>query len=111
MTRLRLSRSERTGNSRGYAFLEFRYPEVAEVAAEAMNNYLMFRQVLKTVYIPPNEQKWDYFKQTVRFIKRKNGTLRLHTPYTVRRDNQIKQYNKNISNKVAAERNERSQYR
>lgn len=111
VTRLRLARSERTGNSRGYAFLEFRYPEVAEVAAEAMNNYLMFRHVLKTVYIPPNEQKWDYFKQTVRFIKRKNGTLKLHTPYTVRLAKQMIEYNKNVSRKVQAERNERSKYK
>lgn len=110
VTRLRLARSERTGNSRGYAFVEFRYPEVAEIAAESMNNYLMFRHVLKTIYIPPNEQKWDYFKQTVRFIKRNNGTILLQTPYTVRRQKSVNEHNKNVSKKVHAERNERSKY-
>merc|ERR1712198_22443 len=47
VTRLRLSRSKRTGRSKGYAFLEFRHEEVAKVAADTMNNYLMYRQILK----------------------------------------------------------------
>merc|ERR1712228_160131 len=34
VTRLRLSRSKRTGRSKGYAFLEFRHEEVAKVAAD-----------------------------------------------------------------------------
>lgn len=71
VTRLRLVRSRRTGGSKGYAFVEFRFPEVAQVAAETMNNYLMFQKVLKAVYIPPDEQKFNYFRSTVRQIKTK----------------------------------------
>ena len=36
-----------TGRSRGYAFIEFEFPEVAAIAAESMNNYLMFGKLLK----------------------------------------------------------------
>lgn len=36
-----------TGKSRGYAFVEFEFEEVAKIAAEAMNNYLMFERLIK----------------------------------------------------------------
>ena len=36
-----------TGRARGYAFIEFEFPEVAAIAAESMNNYLMFDKLLK----------------------------------------------------------------
>ena len=44
---VRLSRSRRTGRSRGYAFVKFECAEVSEVAAETMNNYLMYGRLLK----------------------------------------------------------------
>lgn len=72
ITRLRLARSTRTLGSKGYAFIEFRYPEVAEIAADAMNNYLMFKNIIKTVYIQPSEIKYDYFRSGVSKI-RKDG--------------------------------------
>jgi nucleolar protein 15 len=50
---LRLSRSRKTGQSRGYAYVEFAEESVAKIAAEAMNNYLMFDKLLKCEYIPP----------------------------------------------------------
>ena len=43
---MRLSRNKKTGKAKHYAFLEFQYPEVAEVAAEAMNGYFLFTQVM-----------------------------------------------------------------
>lgn len=39
--------TSQTGRSRGYAFIEFEFPEVAAIAAESMNNYLMFDRLLK----------------------------------------------------------------
>lgn len=36
-----------TANSKGYAFVEFEYDDVARIAAETMNNYLMFGKLLK----------------------------------------------------------------
>lgn len=37
---------QKTGRARGYAFIEFMYPEVAKVVAETMNNYLMHKKIL-----------------------------------------------------------------
>ena len=36
-----------SGRSKGYAFIEFECDEVAKIAAETMNNYLMFNKLLK----------------------------------------------------------------
>jgi len=52
ITKLRLSRSKKTGNSKGYAYVEFKYKEVAETVAETMNNYLMFDKLLKCEVVP-----------------------------------------------------------
>lgn len=70
VTRIRLGRSPTTLNSRGYAFIEFRYPEVAEIAAQAMNNYLMFHRIIKTKFIPPSEIRHDYFRSSIMSIKK-----------------------------------------
>ena len=47
VTRLRVSRNKKTGKAKHYAFVEFQSPEVATIAAEAMDNYMMFKQKLK----------------------------------------------------------------
>lgn len=73
VTRLRLARSKRTGSSKGYAFVEFEYPEVAQVAAETMDNYLMFKKLVKAAYIPPEKQQYNYFKSSMRQIRNKVG--------------------------------------
>jgi len=52
VVRLRLARSLRTGNHKGYGFVEFENVEVARIAAETMNNYLMFNKILKCHLIP-----------------------------------------------------------
>lgn len=44
VTRLKLSRNKKTGNSKHYAFVEFKYAAVAKIVAETMNNYLMFEK-------------------------------------------------------------------
>ncbi|KAJ8605142.1 hypothetical protein CTAYLR_000475 [Chrysophaeum taylorii] len=41
VTNSRLSRSKKTGGSKGYAFVEFADPDVARIAAAAMDKYLM----------------------------------------------------------------------
>ncbi|XP_061377571.1 MKI67 FHA domain-interacting nucleolar phosphoprotein-like [Danaus plexippus] len=67
VTNARVIRSKRTGSSKGYAFVEFKEPTVAEIVAETMNNYLMGKRLIKAVYIPPSKQKrkalrkkWNY---------------------------------------------------
>ena len=52
--KLRVSRSKKTARSRGYAFLEFAERKVAEIAAKAMNNYLLFGRQLD-VHIMEND--------------------------------------------------------
>lgn len=53
--RLRLSRSKKTGGSKGYAFIEFECDEVAKIVAETMNNYLMGERLIKCNLIPPEK--------------------------------------------------------
>ena len=36
-----------TGNSKGFGYVQFLEEEVAKIAAETMNNYLMFEKILK----------------------------------------------------------------
>lgn len=40
-----------SGRAKGYAFIEFLHPEVAKIAAETMNNYLMFNRLLKGILV------------------------------------------------------------
>ena len=42
MVKSRVSRSKKTGRSKGYAFIEFDDKSVAEIAVQTMNGYLMF---------------------------------------------------------------------
>lgn len=73
ITRLRLGRSKKTLKSRGYAFIEFRYPEVAEIAADAINNYIMFKRIIKAKYIPPADIRHDYFKSNIFKVRNAKG--------------------------------------
>lgn len=47
VTRVRVARSKVTGRSKGYAFVEFRNPDVAKIFAETVDNYLMYNRILK----------------------------------------------------------------
>lgn len=69
VTNLRLSRSKKTGKSRGYAFVEFEDKEVAEIVAETMNDYLMFGRRLKCEVVPPEKLNANTFRgSNKRFI-------------------------------------------
>uniref|UniRef100_A0A1Y1MPF7 RRM domain-containing protein n=1 Tax=Photinus pyralis TaxID=7054 RepID=A0A1Y1MPF7_PHOPY len=54
---VRLYRSPRTGKSQGYAFIEFEHSEVAKIAAETMDNYLMFKKRLEAKFVPADKLK------------------------------------------------------
>ncbi|KAG9349098.1 hypothetical protein JZ751_029418 [Albula glossodonta] len=60
--RLRLSRSKKTGGSKGYAFVEFACDEVAKIVAETMNNYLMGERLIKCSLLPPEKVHSQLFK-------------------------------------------------
>jgi len=76
VTRLRLSRSKRTGRSKGYAFVEFRHEEVAKIAADTMNNYLMYRQLLKCEFIPAEKVHPETFKNAHRPFRMPMGAAK-----------------------------------
>ncbi|XP_059199512.1 MKI67 FHA domain-interacting nucleolar phosphoprotein [Centropristis striata] len=68
--RLRLSRSKKTGGSKGYAFVEFECDEVARIVAETMNNYLMGERLLKCHVIPPEKVHEKLFIGSQRVFKK-----------------------------------------
>ncbi|CAK7903046.1 ribosome biogenesis protein 15 [[Candida] anglica] len=62
ITRLRLSRNKKTGKSKHYGFIEFAEHAVAVIAAETMNNYLLFGHLLKCHVVPKEDVHDDLFK-------------------------------------------------
>nr|XP_036851923.1 MKI67 FHA domain-interacting nucleolar phosphoprotein [Manis javanica] len=63
VTRFRLSRSKRTGNSKGYGFVEFESEDVAKIVGETMNNYLFGERLLKCHFIPPEKVHEELFRE------------------------------------------------
>jgi nucleolar protein 15 len=55
VTRLRLSRNQKTGRSKHYAFLEFDSASVAQIVADTMDNYLLMGHILRCKVVPPEE--------------------------------------------------------
>ncbi|CAH2071017.1 unnamed protein product, partial [Iphiclides podalirius] len=84
VTNARVIRSKRTGRSKGHAFVEFKSPDVAQVVAETMNNYLMGKRLIKSVYIPPKDQR--------RNARRKNWNDQ-NNPGTIKKLQMKKAYN------------------
>ncbi|XP_067405748.1 MKI67 FHA domain-interacting nucleolar phosphoprotein [Emydura macquarii macquarii] len=62
VTRLRLSRSKKTGDSKGYGFVEFESDEVAKIVADTMNNYLFCERLLKCKFMPPEKVHENLFR-------------------------------------------------
>ncbi|KAG8000855.1 MKI67 FHA domain-interacting nucleolar phosphoprotein [Nibea albiflora] len=68
--RVRLSRSKKTGGSKGYAFIEFDCDEVAKIVAETMNNYLMGERLIKCRVIEPEKVHEKLFVGSQREFKK-----------------------------------------
>nr|XP_022903390.1 MKI67 FHA domain-interacting nucleolar phosphoprotein-like [Onthophagus taurus] len=98
VTRSRVARSPKTGRSKGYGFIEFKHEEVAKIAAETMNNYLMFKRRLIAKVIANGEKVKRIFKGQAWNTKSYSGK--------VKRAKEIKQLNaygkgeKNINKRV-----------
>lgn len=65
VTNIKLGRSEKTGSSRGYAFVEFRFHEVAKTVAETMNNYLFFDKLLKCELVAEDKVRPSMFRNKI----------------------------------------------
>ncbi|XP_052094029.1 MKI67 FHA domain-interacting nucleolar phosphoprotein-like [Mytilus californianus] len=107
VTRLRLSRSKKSGKGKGYAFIEFHCDEVAKIVAETMNNYLMFERLLKCKYVPKEEQHPTLFKGAQRqFSKPKSHLLAIKRHNTKNQDNKqtstAKRFLKGHQKRIAA---------
>ncbi|XP_038602839.1 MKI67 FHA domain-interacting nucleolar phosphoprotein [Tachyglossus aculeatus] len=66
VTNLKLSRSKKTGNSKGYGFVEFESEDVAQIVAETMNNYLFCERLLKCHVVPREKIHKELFKGSSR---------------------------------------------
>ncbi|KAJ8733339.1 hypothetical protein PYW08_001637 [Mythimna loreyi] len=79
VTNVRVIRSKRTGNSKGFAFVEFKEPAVGQIVAETMNNYLMGKRLIKAAYIPPEKQKLKAFRKNWNSVHNPSSIQRLKT--------------------------------
>ena len=63
-------RSKKTARSKGYMFVLFEDREIAEIAAQSMNDYLMFGKLLKAKVLPENSKiVYDRFVKESRKFK------------------------------------------
>lgn len=62
---LKVGRSPKTGGSRGYAFVQFKYPEVAKIVSETINNYLMFEKLIKCEVVADSKTRRGLFRGKV----------------------------------------------
>ncbi|KAM9254077.1 LOW QUALITY PROTEIN: MKI67 FHA domain-interacting nucleolar phosphoprotein-like [Dugong dugon] len=107
VTRLKLSRSKKTGNSKGYAFVEFESDDVAKIVAETMNSYLSGERLLKCDFMPPEKvheelfKDWDvpFSKPSLPPVKRYNKKRTL--PEKLRMEKQFKNKEKLLRKKLA----------
>ncbi|KAL5251458.1 hypothetical protein ACHWQZ_G016977 [Mnemiopsis leidyi] len=68
--KLRISRSKKTANSKGYAFILYENEEVAKIVANTMNDYILCGRLLKCQYIPMSRVHKDTFKGASRPFKK-----------------------------------------
>jgi nucleolar protein 15 len=61
VTQLKLSRSKKTANTRGYAFIEFVSQQVAAVVAETMSGYLIDSKRMVCHVLPKDKVRDDMF--------------------------------------------------
>jgi len=60
--KVRLARSKKSGGYKGYGFIQFASDDVAEIAAEAMDGYLMFDRLLQCKVMSSHAQHRNIWK-------------------------------------------------
>lgn len=53
---VKVARSKKTARSKGYAFVQFRYPEVAQIVSDTMNGYLLLGKIIVSHALPANKK-------------------------------------------------------
>lgn len=85
IVKMRLSRSAKTGNSRGYGFIQYELPEVAKIAAESANNYFIGGKPIIVTLMAPEAVDKRLFVGAPRgkhAITRANKVRRHHNAHT-----------------------------
>ncbi|XP_059622174.1 MKI67 FHA domain-interacting nucleolar phosphoprotein-like [Phlebotomus argentipes] len=106
VNRVRVARSLKTGKSTGVGYVEFRVAEVAEIAADTMNNYLLMKSILKTKYIPPEKVTPRLMHSRVK-VKMQNGKEVVLSSTNARRKGAIQSHNSKPTPKRIERRQER----
>ena len=71
VNKLRVSRSKKTGRSKGYAFLEFADKEVAKIAVGAVEGYLLFgKQIQAHIVEAPHRDTFKNGNREWKFVPR-----------------------------------------
>merc|ERR1719250_10705 len=68
--KLRISRSKKTSQPKGYAFILFENEDVAKIVADTLNDYILCGRLLKCQFIPMNRVHKDTFKGANRTFKK-----------------------------------------
>ncbi|ORM39840.1 MKI67 FHA domain-interacting nucleolar phosphoprotein [Babesia sp. Xinjiang] len=71
VVKIRLMISKKTGNSRGYCYVQFENHEIAAIAADAMNNYFIDGRVLKVHVKEKGEHMRKIFRKGKPILPRK----------------------------------------
>jgi len=102
VSKLRIARSKKTGNMKGYAFCQFASQTVAKIVAESMNNYLMFHRLLKCQLVPPEKLHPETFKgHNKKFKRPKAAYLSIERHNKTKDDARVKQCEKRMKRKKA----------
>ncbi|VVT44878.1 uncharacterized protein SAPINGB_P000564 [Magnusiomyces paraingens] len=73
LTRVRVSRSKKTGRSRHYGYVEFERADVAAIVADTMDNYLLFGHLLQVKPISADKVTPELFWGGATVVAGKDG--------------------------------------
>lgn len=91
VNKVRLARSKKTGGYKGYGYVQFQHEVVAQIAADTMNNYLMFDRILKCQFIPEEKLHACIWKgANKKFIWRNPALKHKKLHNTVRSEEELK---------------------
>jgi len=89
VNKVRLARSKKTGGYKGYGYIQFASDEVAKIAADAMNNYLMFDRLIKCEFVPNDKLHpaiWKGAKKRFVWLDRRQKHRALHNKVRSKED-------------------------